>query len=65
MNNDLLVIPDVVLDRLRKFFKEPTQVIVRPVEAFGGLSACDYVRAGHSWEEVLTVYERMFAWTPS
>jgi hypothetical protein len=58
-----LIIPDVVVDRLRKYIKDEAveTVLSRPNPTwFDGLSAIGWVRAGHSWEEVLTKYDELF-----
>ena len=58
-----VVIPDVVLDRLRKFFRQPGNAVCRPAEMFGGKSAADWVADGDgTWEQVLTKYEVMFSY---
>jgi hypothetical protein len=60
-----LVIPDVVIDRLARFFKPETAdgVIHRPAELFGGKSAIAWVAEGDgTWEQVLARYEQLFSY---
>ena len=60
-----LVIPDVVIDRLAKFFK-PEAVdgaINKPADLFGGKSAVAWVADGDgSWEQALAKYEHLFSY---
>ncbi len=56
----LVVIPDVVLDRLHRFFKPGVaeQWLQRSIPAFEGATPIEWVRAGRgSWEEVLWTLE--------
>ena len=60
-----VVVPDVVIDRLRKFFKPEVVpgVLNRSAEMFGGKSALAFVADGDgTWEQVLTRYEVMFSY---
>ena len=59
------VIPEVVIERLGKFFKSELvlDVISRPADLFGGKSAVDWVAQGDgTWEQVLTKYEVLFSY---
>lgn len=59
-----LVIPDVVIQRLTRYFKSEAleHVINGPADIFSGVSATDYVRAGHTWDEVLAKYDKLFSY---
>jgi hypothetical protein len=60
-----LIIPQVVIGRLEKFFKPGAvrDVIDRPAELFGGKSAVAWVADGDgTWEQVLTKYEVLFSY---
>ena len=60
-----VVIPETVLDRLRKFFKAEAlpSVLDWPAEIFGGKSATQFVGDGDgTWEQVLTKYEVLFSY---
>lgn len=60
-----VIIPEVVLDRLRKFFKIEALpgVLDRPAGIFGGKSAIQYVGdEDGTWEDVLTKYEVLFSY---
>jgi hypothetical protein len=59
------VIPEVVIERLGKFFKPDLvlDVISRPAGLFGGKSPVDWVaQGGGTWEQVLAKYEVMFSY---
>jgi hypothetical protein len=59
-----VVIPDVVIDRLRIYFRiEPAEVLGRPAEMFGGKSAIAWVADGDgTWEQALFKYDVMFSY---
>ena len=59
-----LIIPEVVTDRLRRYFRiEPGEVLARKADMFGGKSAIEFVADGDgNWDQVLTAYDRMFAY---
>jgi hypothetical protein len=54
-----VVIPDVVTDRLKRYFKiDPADVLNRPAPVFGGKSAIQAVADGdHTWDSVLMYYD--------
>jgi hypothetical protein len=60
-----LIVPQIVIDRMERFFKPEavSGVINRPAEMFGGKSAIAWVADGDgTWEQVLTKYEVMFSY---
>jgi len=59
-----VIIPDVVVDRLRIYFKgDPAEKLVRPCKMFGGKSAVQSVADGErTWEQVLAEYEMLFSY---
>jgi len=60
-----LIVPQVVFDRLEKFFRPEavSGVLNRPAEMFGGKSPIAWVADGDgTWERVLAEYERIFSY---
>jgi hypothetical protein len=60
-----VVIPQVVIDRLEKFFRPEavSGVLNRSAGMFGGKCPIAWVADGDgTWEQVLTEYERMFSY---
>jgi hypothetical protein len=58
------VIPEVVIDRMRLYFRiGPAEVLNRPAEMFGGKSAVAWVADGDgTWEQALAKYDAMFSY---
>ena len=60
-----LVVPQVVIDRMGRFFKPGAvqSVLSRPAEIFGGKSPVAWVADGDgTWEQALTKYEVLFSY---
>jgi hypothetical protein len=59
-----VVIPEVVTDRLRRYFTiEPGEVLSREAEMFGGKSAIAFIADGDgNWDQVLAKYDAMFSY---
>ncbi len=57
-------VPETILQRLERYFEREAilRILGEPSLLFGGLSPIDFVRAGHSWDEVLAAYERVFSY---
>ena len=59
----MIIVPDVVIERLRRYVKDPEEVISRPAPFLGGKSPLQYVADGDgSWEEYLWALEKMFSY---
>ena len=51
-------IPPSVYTRLEALFRSPEEIISRPSALWAGMSAAEYVDAGHAtWEAVAACYE--------
>jgi len=59
-----VVIPEVVTDRLHRYFKiAPDEVLARKADVFGGKSAIEFIADGDgNWDQVLAAFDRMFAY---
>jgi len=59
-----LVIPDLVIDRLKRYFAiDPADALSRPLAAWGGKSAIQSVADGdRTWDAILAHYDDLFRW---
>ena len=59
-----VIIPEVVADRLHRYFKiGADEVLSRKADMFGGKSAIEFIADGDgNWDQVLAKYDAMFSY---
>lgn len=64
MSSYPVIIPEIVTDRLRRYFTiEPDEVLSRKAEMFGGKSAIEFIADGDgNWDQVLAKFDAMLSY---